>query len=50
MYEEIEEGGRYRFYNLKPECFYRENFRLTKQTECLYLQFQNGKSSIENVA
>ncbi len=28
MYEEIQEGYRYRFYNLKPECFYRDNFRL----------------------
>jgi hypothetical protein len=50
MFEEINEGSRYRFYNTKPECFYRETFRLKGQSECILLQFQNGKSSLENVA
>ena len=28
MYEAIQEGYRYRFFNVKPECFYRDSFRI----------------------
>lgn len=32
MYDGIEEGHRYRLYNVKPECFYRDNYRLKPQS------------------
>jgi hypothetical protein len=48
MLDSIEEGSRYRFYNVKPECFYRDSYRLKPQSSALLLQFQNGKSSFEN--
>jgi len=32
MYDGIQEGFRYRFYNVKPECFYRDSFRIKPQS------------------
>ena len=37
MYEELQEANRYRFYNIKPENFYRDSFRLSGKTECILL-------------
>ena len=28
LYDSFEEGYRYRFFNVKPECFYREGTRI----------------------
>lgn len=49
LYDELQEGHRYRFYNVKPECFYRDSYRTNHVKDAILLQFQNGKSKIENV-
>jgi predicted HTH domain antitoxin len=50
MWEALTVGARYRFYNLRPEAFDPERNRMNFVSECLLLQFQNGKSSFESVA
>ncbi|CDW89220.1 breast cancer type 2 susceptibility protein [Stylonychia lemnae] len=47
IFQSIEVGQRYRFFNIKPDNM---NFNGVKQVnrECLYLQFQKGKSKKES--
>ena len=37
MYEAMQEGHRYRFFNVKPECFYRDSYRIKAQSEAILI-------------
>jgi len=50
IYENIRDGSRIRFYNVKPDGTISMQGDRMKNEQCVFLQFQNGRSKIEDVA